>query len=49
MYIETLKDFTDCLITVHLHKESDTIRIKEEHDRGHYLTQIVHGNTEEHI
>ena len=51
VYIEILKDiYTDSSVTVHLYKESETIRIKRGiRQGGHHLTQAVHGNIVEHI
>ena len=40
--------YTDSSVTVHLHKESEKIRIKSK-TGGHNLTQAVHGNIGEHI
>ena len=53
VYIEILKDiYTDSSVTVHLHNESEKIRIKREESSktgGHHLTQVVHVNIGEHI
>ena len=50
VYIEILKDiYMDSSVTVHLHKESEKIRIKRSKTGGHHLTQAVHGNIGEHI
>ena len=52
VYIEILKDiYTDSSVTVHLHKDSEKIRIKRGVYKtgGHHLTQAVHGNIGEHI
>ena len=51
VYIEILKDiYTDSSVTVHLHKESENIRIKRGVRRGDTISpQAVHGNIGEHI
>ena len=51
VYIEILKDiYKDSSVTVHLHKDSEKIRIKRGVRQGdNHLTQAVHGNIGEHI
>ena len=47
--IEILKDiYTDNSVTVHLHKESEKIRIKRGVRQGNHLAKAVHGNSGEH-
>ena len=46
VYIE-IDIYTDSSVTVHLHKESEKIRIKRGVRQGD--TQAVHGNIGEHI
>ena len=50
VYVEILRDiYTDSSVTVHLHKESEKIRIKRGVRQGPHLTHVVHGNIGEHM
>ena len=51
VYIEILKDiYVDSSVTVHLHKESEKIRIKRGVRQGDTISlKAVHGNIGEHI